>query len=106
MKQYTPEEMMRFFQSGTVPPTQQPISFDELYFKLDNEFLPKMVDALNRRGYSVHVHLEVVQVGNGSPTANISFWHSYNGQNHWLQEFACAVDHEGMPYYMPVHRQG
>ena len=104
---YTPDEMMKFFRDGVVPPKQQPLTFNDLYFKLDNEFLPRMVDALNARGIAVHVHLEIVQSIAGESTANISFWHEQpNGQNMWLQEFACTVDQNGLPYFMPVHRQG
>lgn len=106
MQQYTLDEMMQFFQEGKVPPTQQAMSFESMYEILDREFLPRMVAHLNSRGIgNVNVHLEPIQNMDGEPTANISFWHKSPQGNQWMQEFACAINYEGLPYFMPVQRQ-
>lgn len=97
---YTNEEMLKFFQSGHVP--NQSLTFDELWFKVDNVFIPRLESHLKEIGANVHVQSELVQV-QPSPTINIAFWDLASG--HWVQEFAVSLGYEGKPFFMPVARQ-
>lgn len=105
MPQYTPEEMMQFFQEGKVPEKPKTFTFGEFYGILEYHFLPAMVAHLNYSGINnINVHLEQVQCMDGTQTANVSFWQKHKHGNQWLQEFACTVDEGGVPYFMPVSR--